>query len=135
MPIIASKKILALPVVTDVGVAGSDAAPLVAAGVTSKMTFDNWTNVFRRLLGQNIPGIPITFSASMTPDMSYGTESTITVASGVAFTLNAPLNPVFNKRLVLEFRNVSGGAMGVATFNAVFKMPAFVAPANGFNRT
>lgn len=77
----------------------------------------------------------VTYSASMTPNAALGEYQQITVTNGTAFTVNAPINPLTGQIMRLLFKNTSGGAMGAVTMNAVFKMPAFVAPANGFNRT
>lgn len=77
----------------------------------------------------------VTYSASMTIDAATGNIFTITATNAVAFTINAPTNATVGIPLRIRIRNASGGALGVATFNAVFKMPAWVQPANGFSRT
>jgi hypothetical protein len=77
----------------------------------------------------------ITYSASMTPDAKLGASQTITATNGVAFTINAPTNALTGRRLKITLRNTSGGALGAATFNAVFKMSAWTNPANGFSRS
>lgn len=77
----------------------------------------------------------ITYSASMTPDASLGDLWVITATNGTAFTINAPTNPLTGQRINLMIRNASGGGLGVATFNAVFKQATFATtpPANGFS--
>jgi parallel beta-helix repeat protein len=77
----------------------------------------------------------ITYSASMTPNADAGNVQTITATNGTAFTINAPTNPRTGTRLRIRIRNTSGGALGVATWNAVFKMVAWTQPANGFSRS
>jgi hypothetical protein len=77
----------------------------------------------------------IAYSASMTPNAAAGNEQIITASSGVAFAINAPTNPATGQYLEITIRNTSGGALGVATWNAVFKMTAWVQPATGFSRT
>lgn len=76
----------------------------------------------------------ITYSASMTPDASLGEMQAITVTNGTAMTINAPTNPVTFQYLRFLISNTSGGAMGVITWNAVFKMTAFTNPATANRR-
>lgn len=77
----------------------------------------------------------ITYSASMTPDAALGNDFVITATNGTAFTINTPTNPSTGQSIVFTIRNTSGGALGVATWAAVFKMVAWVQPANGFSRS
>lgn len=76
-----------------------------------------------------------TYSASITPDAGAGDEHVITVTNGTAFAINAPTNPVSGMVQTYTIRNSSGGAVGVITWNAVFKMAALTNPANGFSRS
>lgn len=76
----------------------------------------------------------VTYSASMTVDASIGNTATITATNGTAFTINAPSNPTTGQQLLVRIRNTSGGALGVATWNAVFKMTAWTQPATTFSR-
>jgi hypothetical protein len=71
----------------------------------------------------------------MTPDASAGQAQTITATNATAFTINAPTNLVTDQLLTLTIRNTSGGALGVATFNAIFKMSAWTQPATGNSRS
>lgn len=76
----------------------------------------------------------IAYSAAITIDASAsGSWWRITPNNGVAFTINAPTNPVSGQIAWLTIRNASGGALGAVTFNAVFKTAGFVAPLNGFS--
>ena len=79
--------------------------------------------------------ITITYSASMTPSAVAGDNQTITATNGTAFTINAPTGPQAGQRLTITIRNTSGGALGAATWNAVFKMAAWTQPATGFSRS
>lgn len=77
----------------------------------------------------------LTYSASMTPDVSTGNSFTITITNGTAFTFNAPLNPMDGQRMLLLLRNTSGGAHGAITWNGIYKVQAAaVVVANGSNR-
>lgn len=88
--------------------------------------------------GPNSYGVlTYTSGAAMTPDFSRGRFQTLTLTDGVAWTINAPTNPgpaggVFT----LTVRNTFG-AIGAATFNAVFKMPGagWVNPGGGSSRS
>ncbi len=77
----------------------------------------------------------VTYSTSMTIDASTGNYFTITANNGTGFTINAPTNPVTGQRIYVIIRNTSGGALGTATWNAVFKMAAWTQPANANSRT
>jgi hypothetical protein len=79
----------------------------------------------------------VTYSNSMTPDSSAGRRFIITATNGTAFTINAPTNTPTGgeQHIVITIRNTSGGALGAATWNAVFKMSAWTQPANGFSRS
>lgn len=77
----------------------------------------------------------VTYSASMTINAASGNNHQISPTDGVAFTLNAPSNPRPGQHLRIIIRNISGGVLGAATWNAVFKMTAWVQPANGFSRS
>jgi len=80
--------------------------------------------------------ITVTYSASMTFDSSAGNEFDITATNNTAFTINAPTNPPGDSAvLTVMLRNTSGGALGAATWNGVFKMSAWTNPANGQNRS
>lgn len=87
----------------------------------------------------------VTYSASMTADVAAGLAVVITATNNAAFAINAPIssalpvsatNPVpLGTLLTLTIRNTSGGALGVATFNAVFKLSAWTQPGNGNSRS
>jgi hypothetical protein len=77
----------------------------------------------------------VTYSASMTLDLLNGSAFVITATNGTAFTINAPSNALAGQIIDITIRNTSGGALGAATWNAVFKMVAWASPATGFSRS
>lgn len=77
----------------------------------------------------------LTYSASMTIDAAQGNIFEVNATNGSAFTINAPTNPQTGQRLAVLVRNTSGGVLGAVTWNAVFKMAAWVSPATGFSRS
>jgi hypothetical protein len=79
--------------------------------------------------------VVLPYSASMTPFPLRGQTQVITATNATAFTINAPTNSVKGIRLSFTLRNTSGGALGAATWNAVFKMSAWTNPGNGQNRS
>lgn len=84
---------------------------------------------------------PLTFSASMTPDLALGNWITITATSNIAFALNnplyngAPISPTnfpAGMFILLNLFNSSGGALGAFTPGSVWKgAGGFAAPGNG----
>lgn len=79
--------------------------------------------------------IAVTYSASMTINAQTGNEQIISVTDAVAHTINAPTNPAAGQYLEITIRNATGGAIGAATWNAAFKMTAWVQPATATSRT
>jgi hypothetical protein len=77
----------------------------------------------------------ITYSASMTPDVSLGKEMVITATDSVAHTINAPINGRSGQRITITIRNTSGGALGTATWNAVYKMASWTQPGSANSRS
>lgn len=61
----------------------------------------------------------------------------ITATNGTAYTISTPTNPVYGNTITYDILNSSGGAMGVVTWGAAFKLDAtgFVNPANGKRKT
>lgn len=85
---------------------------------------------------QSTGNFGITYSASMTPDASM-VRNVITATNGTAFTINAPSNTptIPGETFTLIIRNTSGGALGVATFNAIYKLATWTQPANTNSRS
>lgn len=77
----------------------------------------------------------VTLSGSITLDASLANEITINGTTNTAYTINVPTNPVTGQRITITIRNTSGGALGAATWNAVFKMVAWTNPLNTFSRS
>jgi hypothetical protein len=73
----------------------------------------------------------IAYSASMTLDCNLGNSFIITATNSTAFTINAPTNPTI-KRITITIR--AAAALGVATWDAAFKMTAWTQPASGNSR-
>lgn len=80
------------------------------------------------------PVVPVSYSASITFNASAGYVFSISATNGTAFTINAPTGAVTGMTMSVEIKNASGGALGAVTWNAVFKMAAWTAPANTFAR-
>lgn len=76
-----------------------------------------------------------TYGATVSIDMGLGRSQAITVTDANAFTVSAPTNVVSGQRLTIMVRNTSGGAMGVITWDAVFKMAAWTNPATANSRS
>ena len=77
----------------------------------------------------------LTYTASMTPNMLSAECQVIAATNGTAFTINAPVNAVSGHKLEIKIVNTSGGALGSATWNSVFKMSSWTNPANGYSRS
>lgn len=79
---------------------------------------------------------PITWGAAVAIDAALGSWWRITATSNTAYTVAAPTGLLTNALYVLTMRNTSGGAMGAATYNAIFHLAgAFTNPANGNSRS
>lgn len=98
---------------------------------TTKLTDVSQTAI----IPQGAQRMALAYSASMTPDALSGRTQSITATDGNAFTINAPTNAYIGLRLAIIIRNPSGGALGTATWNAVYKMTAWTQPATGFSQT
>lgn len=75
-------------------------------------------------------GTPIGFDAS--------TGSYFEVVTGVYgsnVTMNAPTNPTTGQRITVRIKNTNSGALGVLTWNSVFKLASWVQPASAFSRS
>jgi hypothetical protein len=76
-----------------------------------------------------------TYGASVAIDTSLGNEFDVTATDGVAFTVANPTNATDGQRITITIRNTSGGALGVLTFDTLYKASAWTQPANGFSRS
>lgn len=119
--------------ISAIAVKGGDIGPNKFDSVTTNMTIAAGCSGLRISTLNN--RVIITYSASMTADCALGTDFQITATNGTAFTINAPTNPADDMVRTFTIRNTSGGALGAATWNAVFKMSAWTNPANGNSRS
>jgi hypothetical protein len=77
------------------------------------------------------PEVDSAYSASINFDLNLADKFYIGVTNTSAFTINAPASVVKGYRIMFNIKNISGGAMGTITWDAVFKLAgAFVNPAN-----
>lgn len=83
----------------------------------------------------SIGAFTVPYSASMTFSVQYWDEFVITATNATAFTINSPTSAIKGKRITVVIRNTSGGALGVVTWNAVFKLSTWTQPANGNSRS
>lgn len=79
--------------------------------------------------------LPVAYGASMTPDVALYNDVYITVTDANNFTINNPTNGSVGQLLTVHITNTSGGALGVATWGAAFKMAAWTQPGSGTNRS
>lgn len=119
MATIASKKILGLPVVLDTGVTGSDAAPLVAAGVTSRMSLTSWAIALVRLA--LLPVFILTDAATILIDSALSRAFSVTLnVAGVTRAMGTPTNVANGRRITITvIQDATGGR--ALTWPAVFK--------------
>ena len=80
------------------------------------------------------------FAATVTPvadGAGAANLQILTATSATAVTINAPSGATTKssgQSLTIKIKNASGGVMGNITWNAIYKMNAFVKPANGFGK-
>jgi hypothetical protein len=84
------------------------------------------------------PIVSPTWGASVAIDASAGNFFNIVATNNVAYTIANPTNASagHNQWLLLRIKNTSGGALGAATFDTLYKLgAAWTNPANGFSRS
>lgn len=108
------------PVTTWVGqLAASIAAGVTAGGLATPATVLVY-----------VSGVPPVMNAAL------GNEFVLSVNDNVVVAFAAPTNPVaVGQQITLTLRNISGGALGGTTFNAIFKMSAWTDPADTKSRS
>ncbi len=79
--------------------------------------------------------VTLVYSATIATDAFAGNTYIITVTNGTAFTISNPTNPTTGQRITYRIRNTSGGAVGVITWGAAFKLAAWASPATAFSRS
>ncbi len=94
---------------------GNDAGATISAGMED-----------RRII--------LTYGATISTNAALGNYFIINANNAAAFNFAAPTNPKDGQTITYRVSNISGGALGAVTFNAIFKMPAYAAPASGFSR-
>jgi hypothetical protein len=104
----------------------------VAVAVNHKISPSRFEKTAIRTLATDRAALA--YSASMTLDAADATRFVITPSNGVAFTINAPTNLTAEQEIEVVITNNTGGALGAATWNAIFKMAAWTQPATGFHR-
>lgn len=77
----------------------------------------------------------VSFADSITIDATGSEQFDITATSNADFVINAPANPGTDKTITITIRNASGGTLGKALWNAIFKMSPWNNPADGHNRS
>ena len=77
----------------------------------------------------------LAYSGTVSPDMGVADRQYVAVTDAGNFIIAAPANPTAYQTMYLTISNQSGGAMGVITWNAIYKLGAFTKPATGFQRT
>jgi len=100
-------------------------------------------NLERALRAPKQPFLP-RYGPTVTPDFSKSDQQKIVVTDGVAWALGKPANMVAGRPndlqvgedFFFDILNASGGAMGVVTFDPIYRIDASYAnPANGKRRT
>lgn len=90
---------------------------------------------FEKAVNGPIVTVTYTSGVAMVLNALNGNNQVLTITDNVAFTIDVPTNPTTGQELTLTIRNTSGGALGAATFNAVFKMSAWTNPATATSRS
>lgn len=121
-----------------------DLANFLTTGVGASLTLD--PALIKFVTPNDVQNETVTYSASMTPTFSLGiriSTATITATNNTAFTVNVPsesldryVKPGVGAQMTMVIRNTSGGALGVATWAAGYKLgAAWTQPATGFSRS
>jgi hypothetical protein len=76
-----------------------------------------------------------TFGATVPIDTNIGTFFLVVATSGAAFTISSASGGIAGRRITVLVRNTSGGALGVITWGATYRLATFANPANGFSRS
>ena len=106
---------------------GTVAGTAVTINKTSRKVTYTWSVVEHRRVYAD--GATVTFDAEL------GNWHTVAMTTGAAFIIEAPINPSDGQRITITIKNTSGGALGAATWNSVFKMASWTNPAIGFERS
>jgi hypothetical protein len=85
--------------------------------------------------GTTVKRRAVAFTTSITIDATGSEQYDITATSNADFSIEAPVNPVADKTITLTIHNASGGALGNAMWNGIFRMSPWTNPADGHNRS
>lgn len=125
------------------GAAYAVAAPAGAVTARASIIVANCTLQADSILFRRIPSISAvvatidvgTFPGALAIPANAGNQFIITATNGSAFTVPAPTKPTTGQSINIKVKNTSGGALGAATWNAVYKLAAWTSPANGNSRS
>lgn len=78
--------------------------------------------------------VTLTWAANIVTDASLGNTFFLAAIDANNRTFDAPTNAKSGERIRYYVSNTSGGALGTLSWNAIFKMAAWVNPANGSYR-
>lgn len=76
-----------------------------------------------------------TYGSTVSIDARAGKTFIITASNSTPFTISAPTGPANGQEIDITIKNASGGALGTATWNAVYKMASWTQPADTKSRT
>lgn len=99
--------------------------------------FAEWTRKAFGRLGKPVEGsVRPVYQATVAINASAASRHEIVATDNVAFSVAAPSGVVASgQRLTIKIKNTSGGALGTATWNSVYKMVAWTQPADGYSRS
>jgi hypothetical protein len=76
-----------------------------------------------------------TYGATIDIDAATATSFRITATNATPFTINNPTGLTYGQQITIIVRNTSGGALGLITWDTIYKMATFTPPANGKTRS
>lgn len=79
--------------------------------------------------------VTATYGSTVSIDAKSGKTFIITANNSTPFTISAPTNPAYGQEIRITIKNTSGGALGTATWNSVYKMASWTQPADTKNRS
>ena len=122
--------VLTTPTIASIVNTGTLTLPTSTDTLLGRATTDTVTNktlVYRR----SAP----TYGVTVSIDASLGNEFDVTATNGTAFTVANPTNATDGQRITITIRNTSGGALGVVTWDTLYKLAAWTSPATAFSRS
>jgi hypothetical protein len=102
----------------------------IISGWTTPISATDYYAIGYVKLGVQVP----TYGASINIDATAGDYVLVLVTDNSAFTINAPTNPSNGQQITVQIYNNFGGALGAATWNAIFKLSTWTQPASGSSR-